>query len=89
MISVFKLVEGAEVMEILVDKDSSIVNKKISKLKFPANAMIGAILRKGEMMVPEPEFILESGDSVVLVALSDSIDKVEKLFGKKRHFLPF
>jgi trk system potassium uptake protein TrkA len=89
VISVFKLVEGAEVMEILVDKDSSIVNKKISKLKFPANAMIGAILRKGEMMVPEPEFILEPGDSVILVALSDSIDKVEKLFGKKRHFLPF
>ncbi len=89
VLSVFKLIEDAEVMEISVDKDSSIVGKKIGKLKFPQDAIIGAILREGEMMVPDNEIALEPGDSVIVVVLPKAIDKIEKLFGRKRHFLSF
>ncbi len=89
VMSVFKLIEDAEVMEIMVDPDSSIVNKKLSKLKFPKEAMLGAILRHGEMMVPNKEITLEAGDSVVVVALPQAIDKIEKLFGRKSSFLSF
>ena len=89
VISVFKLIEDAEVMEIVVDANSSIVNKKISKLKFPQDAMIGALLRKGDMLVPDDESVIQLGDSVVVVALPKSIDKIEKLFGRRRYLLPF
>ena len=89
VLSVFKLIEDAEVMEIVVDKDSSLVDKQISKIKFPEDAMIGAILRKGEMRVPDAELKIEAGDSVVVVALPKAIEKIEKLFGRKRHFLSF
>ena len=87
--SVFKLIEDAEVMEIGVEPDSSIVDKQISKIKFPKEAIIGAILRKGEMLVPNDEITLEAGDSVILVALPGAIEKIEKLFDRKRSFLPF
>ena len=87
--SVFKLIEDAEVMEIGIDEDSSIVNKKISKIKFPKDAMIGALLRKGEMLLPDDEVTLEAGDSVIVVALPGTIEKIENLFGRKRSFLPF
>lgn len=87
--SVFKLIEDAEVMEIGVEADSSIVDKKISKIKFPKEAIIGAILRKGEMLIPNDEITLEAGDSVILVALPGAIEKIEKLFDRKRSFLPF
>ena len=87
--SVFKLIEDAEVMEIGVEPDSSIVDKKISKIKFPKEAIIGAILRKGEMLIPNDEITLEAGDSVILVALPGAIEKIEKLFDRKRSFLPF
>ena len=87
--SVFKLIEDAEVMEIGVEPDSSIVDKQISKIKFPKEAIIGAILRKGEMLIPNDEITLESGDSVILVALPGAIEKIEKLFDRKRSFLPF
>ena len=89
VMSVFKLIEDAEVMEIGVDENSSIVNKKISKIKFPKDAMIGAILRKGEMLLPHEEVTLEAGDSVIVVALPGTIEKIENLFDRKRSFLPF
>jgi trk/ktr system potassium uptake protein len=89
VMSVFKLIEDAEVMEIGVDENSAIVNKKIAKVKFPENAMIGALLRKGEMMVPTDDIEIKAGDSVIIVALPQAIVKIEKLFGSKRNFLPF
>ena len=76
-------------MEIGVEPDSSIVDKQISKIKFPKEAIIGAILRKGEMLIPNDEITLEAGDSVILVALPGAIEKIEKLFDRKRSFLPF
>ena len=89
VMSVFKLIEDAEVIEIGVEPDSSIVDKQISKIKFPKEAIIGAILRKGDMLIPTDEITLEAGDSVILVALPGAIEKIEKLFDRKRSFLPF
>lgn len=89
VMSVFKLIEDAEVMEIGVQKDSSIANKKIGKINFPKGAIIGALLRQGEMLLPNDEVTIEAGDSVIVVALPGTIEKIEKLFGRKRSFLPF
>jgi len=89
VISVFKLMEDAEVMEILVDSDSSIIGQSITKLKFPDKAKIGAIVRQGEMRLPDQDLVIEAGDTFILVVLPDAIDKIEKLFGRKRRFLPF
>ncbi|SVA63140.1 uncharacterized protein METZ01_LOCUS115994 [marine metagenome] len=89
VISVFKLVEDAEVMELVVDANSAIAGNKVSDLKFPKDAMIGAILRQGEMMVPDEGLTILEGDSVIVVVLSSAIEKIEKLFGHKRHFFRF
>ena len=82
VMSVFKLIEDAEVMEIGVDDNSSIVNHKIAKVKFPENAMIGALLRKGEMMVPTEDIEIKAGDSVIVVAQPQAIEKIEKTVRK-------
>ena len=85
--SVYKLIENeAEVLEIVANPKSSIINKKIEKIKFPEDAIIGAILRNGEMIVPDQDCSIKSGDSVIVVALPHTIDKIEKLFGKRRFF---
>jgi trk system potassium uptake protein len=89
VMSVFKLIEDAEVMEIGVEEDSFIVKKQIGKINFPKGAMIGALLRQGEMMLPRDDVTIEAGDSVIVVALPGTIEKIEKLFGRKRSFLPF
>jgi trk system potassium uptake protein TrkA len=89
VISIFKLIEDAEVMELVVDAKSTIAGNRISNLDFPEDAMIGAILRQGEMLAPDEKITVQEGDSVIVVALSSAIEKIEKLFGRKRHFFPF
>ncbi len=85
--SVYKLSENdAEVLEIVTNPRSAIVGKKIEKINFPKDAIIGAILRNGEMIVQDTETQIEAGDSVIVVALPKSIVKIEKLFGKRRIF---
>ena len=51
--SVFKLIEDAEVMEIGVQEDSSIANKQLGKINFPKGAIIGALLRTGRNVTPQ------------------------------------
>ena len=65
------------------------LEKQIANLNFPEDAIIGAILRQGEMMVPDEKLTIQEGDSVIVVALSSAIEKIEKLFGRKRHFFRF
>jgi trk system potassium uptake protein TrkA len=89
VMSVFKLIEDAEVMEIEVEKNSFIANKLVGKINFPAGAIIGALLRKGDMLLPHDDVTLEVGDSVIIVALPGTIEKIEKLFDRRRSFLPF
>ena len=85
--SVYKLSENdAEVLEIVTNPKSAIVGKKIDKINFPKDAIIGAILRNEEMVVPDRETQIEAGDSVIVVALPKSIEKIEQLFGKRRIF---
>jgi len=89
VISVFKLIEDAEVLELVVDANSTIAGNRVSDLSFPTDAMIGAILRQGEMLPPDEKITFQEGDSVIVVALSSAIEKIEKLFGRKRHFFRF
>jgi Trk K+ transport system NAD-binding subunit len=41
------------------------------------------------MLLPNDDVTLEAGDSVIVVALPGTIEKIEKLFDRKRSFLPF
>ncbi|QPJ64915.1 MAG: Trk system potassium transporter TrkA [Candidatus Nitrohelix vancouverensis] len=89
VVSVFKLIEDAELIEIIVDAESKIAGKTIGALDFPKDARIGAILRNGEMEFPKSDFCIHPGDSVIVVALSKAVEKIDKLFGKRSRFFPF
>jgi len=89
VVSVFKLMEDAEVIEVVVDEDSNISGKLISGVKFPPDARIGALLRDGEMLLPGEDICIEPGDSVIVVSLSQAVEKIDKLFGKKSRFFSF
>ncbi|PIQ96799.1 MAG: Trk system potassium transporter TrkA [Nitrospinae bacterium CG11_big_fil_rev_8_21_14_0_20_56_8] len=89
VISVFRMIEQAEVMEVVVESGSHIAQKPFSKLKFPDDAKLGAVIRKGEMLIPSTDPVFEEGDSVIIIALPKAIEKIEKLFGRKKILLSF
>jgi len=78
--------DEAEAMEVQALPTSAIVNKPLKKIKFPKDAIIGAIVRGGEVIIPGGEDIILPDDKVVIFYLSRSVKKVEKALAVKLEF---
>ncbi|MFB0506377.1 MAG: Trk system potassium transporter TrkA [Thermodesulfobacteriota bacterium] len=70
--------EDAEVIETVALDTSDIVNRPIKDLKFPKGALIGAVVRDEEVIIPGGNDIILPDDRVVIFALQSAIPKVEK-----------
>lgn len=71
---------NAELLEFEVKPNSKITSKKIKDAKFPKSAIIGGVIRNEEGLIPLGEFLIETGDKVVVCCLPRSIAEVEKFF---------
>jgi len=72
----------AEVFEYVAQPNSAVTKKPIKSLKFPKNALIGGFVRDNVAYIAVGETQLRYNDRVVVVALPDAIQKVEKHFRK-------
>jgi trk system potassium uptake protein TrkA len=70
----------AEVMEIVAQEGSQITKKKLKDTGFPDSAIIGAIFRDNEVIIPVGTTQIKPGDQVNVFALPEAIQKVEKIF---------
>jgi trk system potassium uptake protein TrkA len=85
VISVHSLRRGAaEAIEVVAhgdEKDSKVVGRKLSEVKLPKSASIGALVRQGVVIIAEDNVVVETGDHIViLVADKRHIADIEKLF---------
>jgi len=71
--------EDAEVIEAEALINSPIVYKALKDLKFPKDALVGAIVRKDEVIIPKGETQIMPNDKLVIFALESAVSKVEKL----------
>ena len=79
--SVHTLREGfGELIEAEALETSSLVGVPLRDVDLPSGAMLGAIVRKEEVLMPHGDMIIQSGDRVVLFATKDAVRRVEKLF---------
>ena len=76
-------IEGsnAEVLELQVRGGSPIIDTPLKELQFPAGAIIGAIVHDASYEIPTGATRLQSGDRIVVFALSGAVAKVESFFG--------
>ena len=66
--TLYNLIRGeVEVAEFTVKENSPIIGKPLSELKFKDGALIAAIIRGKQLIVPRGGAIIEPGDSVVTV----------------------
>jgi trk system potassium uptake protein TrkA len=70
----------AELLELVAHADTSVVRKPLSDLSFPSGAVVGSIIRGGEVLIPRGDTRVEPGDRVVVFALPQTVDAVEKMF---------
>jgi len=70
----------AEAIELIPKPGSKVTTKPLAELKFPRDAIVGAVMREHEFLIPTGETQLQPGDQVVLFAMPAAIHEVEKLF---------
>src|SRR5690606_13706213 len=59
---------------------SPMVGKPLREVALPRGILVGAIVRKGEVIIPRGETEVQVGDHVILFVRSDLVKKVEQMF---------
>lgn len=72
--------EQAEMIELVAQPGSIAVDKQLSKVRFPAGSVLGAIVREDKVVIPNGKSIIRAGDRLMVFTLPKGIHKVERLF---------
>ena len=78
--------EAAEVIEFEALETSDIVNIPLSEVQFPKEAIVGAIVRDEEIIIPRGHNMIKPHDHLIIFALKGAIPKLEKLFTVKLEY---
>lgn len=85
VVSVSLLLGGkAEVTEIIVSQDSQVIGKTLEDLKLPQGVIIGAIVRKNQVIIPKGDSMLKMRDRIVVFSLKEDAETLKKLFSPKK-----
>jgi cell volume regulation protein A len=69
--------------EILITANCQAADKKVVELKFPKNAIIAMIKRKGKFLVPNGSTVIEANDSLIVLSdTKEGLDKVDNFLRK-------
>ena len=70
-----------EVLEINLDQDFE--GKKIMELKFPANAIIGVVIRKNNIIIPKGDTIINTNDILIIFTTAENAPEIKEFFKVK------
>ncbi len=68
-----------ELVDFLAKEGSRIIGKVISK-ELPKEAIVGMVLRRDRIVIPENNFKIEKGDRVFITSMPNEISRVKRLF---------
>ncbi|MEM9169876.1 MAG: Trk system potassium transporter TrkA [Pseudomonadota bacterium] len=78
---VFSLSDGqAELIDAVALETSPLVGAPLRDTKLPEGVMIGAIMHKDTVVMPNANTVIQPNDRVVLLAMRDSVKEVEQMF---------
>jgi len=77
-----KYVSGteAEILEYTVAQNSKITKTELKNMNFPANAIIGGVIRGNDSFIAVGDTVIEAYDRVVVFASEDSVKEVDGFF---------
>lgn len=75
-----------ELIEAEALETSSLVGHPLRDINLPPGVMIGAIVRRGQVISPRGNTVIQHKDHVVLFATLDTVRKVEKLFSVRLEY---
>ena len=78
--------EHAEAIDAEALETSDIVNIPLSKVRFPKGALVGAVVRGNEIIIPRGDTVIRPKDRLIVFALRKVIPKLEKLLTVKLEY---
>jgi len=69
-----------EAIEFAVGENARIANRRCEEVEMPRGAVIGAIVRGAQAVIPQSDTVVQAGDHVVVVSLPSAVPDVERLF---------
>ncbi|QYJ14512.1 Trk system potassium uptake protein TrkA [Rubrobacter xylanophilus DSM 9941] len=80
VVNVALLESGAQMIELRVPQGCKVSGRPLAEVDFPEGAIIGAVIRDGEVLIPTGRDVLEPGDDVIVFAVERAVERVERLF---------
>ena len=74
--------EEAEAMEVVALDGSKLVNTPLNQLDLPKGVIVGAVMSRDQMFIPNGTTIINAGDRIVFFVQSAARTKLEKLLVK-------
>ena len=68
-----------QIREFRTEK-GGIIDKPLSKLKFPKPCIVAAIMRAEGMFVPKPDETVKQGDHIYIIAASENMNEIGEMF---------
>lgn len=82
------MAEGIEVIAHGDQESSKVIGRKISEIKWPQSAIVGAIVRQKQILIAHKSTVIQAEDRVILfINDKKQISEVEKLFQLSPFFL--
>ncbi|MHB1293765.1 MAG: potassium channel family protein [Anaerolineae bacterium] len=82
MMTLLKLRRGKfSLVEEKVEANAPAVGMSLRECSIPGACVAMAIIRRGELLVPDENTVIEPGDEVLAVASVDQLDQLRKLLG--------
>jgi trk system potassium uptake protein TrkA len=78
-VTVFKD-SDAEVIDFVVAPDNPLIGVPLDEIEFPEHAILAALVRKHQMVIPRGDDALKAGDEAIVFALSDAVTAVTEMF---------
>ncbi len=78
---VYSISDGAaELVDAVALETSPLVNKPLRDAELPEGVMIGAVYRKGEVLMPSGDTVIAPDDRIVLLSMRENVKDVEQMF---------
>jgi len=79
IINLIPVEEGKiSILEIDLKSGSPMVGRKLGEIGFPKGALIGSIIRQGNVLIPHGGTVLEEGDRLLIICLAEVQSEVLK-----------
>jgi K+/H+ antiporter YhaU regulatory subunit KhtT len=71
---------NAIIDQVAISEQSNVVNKLLKEILLPKEALVSAIKRGEEVIIPDGNTQLKTGDQVIVIGKKDDVEKVVKRF---------